>query len=265
MIANKQRAVLEARTARVRLGAGLDAPLPDILRLIEDVGDVPVTVRALPEGIAGAYGKKKGRAFIFVNSNDSPVRRRFTLAHEFGHHCLGHAGVFDLQVDVGGKTNKPEEIEANYFASEFLAPVQAVRSWAEARGLNDVDLRAVVELAHYFRVSPKAARIRFEEAGLLTRPGERRELDAEIKADEHLRLRAYLQLEDVEDSLATSRIARGSERLPQQAFRRAARAYEVGLAAPDRLASYLGQKRRVFEERVASMGISPRLPDDEDD
>jgi Zn-dependent peptidase ImmA (M78 family) len=261
--AGKNLAVTEARTARVRLGVGLDAPLPDVLRLIEDVGGVLVTVKPLPDGVAGAYGKKKGRGFIFVNSRDSAVRRRFTLAHEFGHHSLGHRGVVDRYEDLA-KPKRPEEIEANYFASEFLAPMQAVRNWVDVRPVRDIDLRTVVELAVFFGISATAALIRLEEAGLVS-AALRRELDGLIDAGAHTRLQASLGLKDVEDSLAMSRIDSTGSRVPAVAFNRAARAYEVGLSKPERLAGYLGMSQEVLEGEFARLGLTPPTLDEEDD
>jgi Zn-dependent peptidase ImmA (M78 family) len=263
--ANKHRAVETARAARLRLGVGLDAPLPDILRLIEDAGGVPVTVRPLGDGISGAYGRKRDHGFIFVSSSDAPVRRRFTLAHEFGHHSLDHRGVVDREEEISGRSKRPEEVEANYFASEFLAPTQAVRNWFDARAVDEVTLQTVVELAHFFGISPPAARIRIEESGYRVTPAHRRQLDAEIAAGEHLRLRDLLQLEDILDSLSLARIEIGEIRTPALEFRRAARAYEAGLTRPDRIANYLGIDEGSLERQFAELGIHPPEPDDEDE
>jgi Zn-dependent peptidase ImmA (M78 family) len=261
--ADKKRAVEAARAARTRLGVGLDAPLPDVLRLIEDAGSIPVSVRPLGDGISGAYGRKNERGFIFINSNDSPVRRRFTLAHEYGHHSLGHDGVIDKTEDMFGR--RPQEVEANYFASEFLAPTQAVRNWFEARAIDEVTLATVVELAHFFGISPKAARIRIEESDLKLSPARRRELDEQIERDEHLHLRNLLGLTDLPDSLSINSIPYGHTRAPTFEFRRAARAFEVGLTKPERLAGYLGLGQDDLEARLAELGIRAPEPDEEDD
>jgi Zn-dependent peptidase ImmA (M78 family) len=263
--ANKHHALEAARAARLRLGVGLDAPVPDILRLIEDAGGVPVTVRPLGDGISGAYGRKRDRGFIFVSSNDAPVRRRFTLAHEYGHHCLNHRGVVDREEEISGRSRRPEEVEANYFASEFLAPTQAVRNWFDARAVDEITLRTVVELAHFFGISPPAARIRIEESGYRIMPAHRRQLDEQIANGEHLRLRDLLQLEDIPDSLSISRIEHAGVRAPALEFRRAARAYETGLTRPARIASYLGLDEDSLERQFAQLGIHPPEPDDEDD
>lgn len=265
MSANKRVAVEAAREARRRLGVGLDAPLPDILRLIEDAGSVPVTVRPLGSGISGAYGRKGDRGFIFVSSEDAPVRRRFTLAHEYGHHSLNHRGVVDRDEEISGRSKRPEEVEANYFASEFLAPTQAVRNWFDARAIDEITLQTIVELAHFFGISPTPARIRMEEAGYRITPAQRRELDEQIANNEHLRLRDLLQLEDISDSLSLNHIPSGGVRSPALEFRRAARAYQAGLTKPDRIAGFLGVDEGSLTQQFAELGIHPPEPGDEDE
>ena len=78
--------------------------------LAEEGIGIPVSLIPLPAGVAGAYGRREEHPFIFVSSNDAPVRRRFTLAHELGHHALGHAGMIDRQEDIYGGSGSPREI-----------------------------------------------------------------------------------------------------------------------------------------------------------
>jgi Zn-dependent peptidase ImmA (M78 family) len=219
----------------------------------------------LPEGIAGAIGRKRGRYFIFINSADQPVRRRFTLAHEYGHYVLGHDPVIDRQEDIEGKTarKRPEEAEANYFASEFLAPEQAVRSYVQARRLETFDLGAVVRLADYFGISATAARIRFEQAGYLPKKAQRDALDAQIAAKEHLSLIRDDQLEGPTDTLSRPMLDLGGRRVPAPVFRRVARAYTRGLVRLERLAEQVRLTPKQLEKQLTAAGVTP--PESEDD
>ena len=56
------------------------------------------------------YGKNTAYELLYDSSVDSR-RRRFTLAHELGHIVLRHSA-----------EQKWEEVEADYFASQLLAP-----------------------------------------------------------------------------------------------------------------------------------------------
>jgi Zn-dependent peptidase ImmA (M78 family) len=245
-----------AGEARQRLGIGQDGPVPDLVDLIEQACGIPISILPLPEGIAGAYGKKSGREFIFVSSSDYPVRRRFTLAHEFGHHCLGHDGVVDPEGDIFGRPRNPREVAANSFAANFLAPETAVRSWLIARGKPSVDLELVVRLAVFFRISAKAALIQLHEVDRL--PGAvRASLDRQIADGDHKQLERSLGLCEEVDTLSIDRIAIGAQRLPSRMTRNARTAFQAGLVTAERLAELLGT-----DAGGIAAELGPVAPDD---
>jgi Zn-dependent peptidase ImmA (M78 family) len=96
-------------------------------------------------------------------------RRRFTLAHELGHHLLRHSASFHLDFfDAAGSAgdapgyNWQHERAANEFAANLLMPAELVRR--EADRVRDID-----ELAAAFDVSRQAMAFRLAALGL--RPG----------------------------------------------------------------------------------------------
>lgn len=62
------------------------------------------------------------RPVIFVSSNVSRARQRFTTAHELGHILLGHVGRYKLVNREPDPRDTPIEQAANVFASRLLAP-----------------------------------------------------------------------------------------------------------------------------------------------
>jgi len=77
---------------------------------------------------------------IAVNSSHSLNRKRFTIAHELGHHCLEHEtdeGEFEDQRGFEGSYETGQmnddnavldiELEANEFASEILIPLTLIK------------------------------------------------------------------------------------------------------------------------------------------
>jgi len=101
---------------------------------------------------------------VYVNANDVPARRRFTLAHEVGHwvcQCLEGRGapVMCRAEDVAPGTDRTLEREANIFAAELLMPEDAVRSVVEYS-----------DPAARFGVSAEAMRWRLYSFGLAERP-----------------------------------------------------------------------------------------------
>src|SRR3954468_20587352 len=192
----------EARRARLDMGYGLEGPLPDLPRAIEGPGGAHVVVLELGDEVAGACIQRRGLAVLFVNGSHAAVRRRFTLAHEFGHRRLGHASVIDRPADLLDTRHDPAEGGANYFAAEFLMPREAVRAWATGRALG---LDDVVRLAGEYGVSAKMARIRLETAGVLRDSARAARLDAEIDDEGlHLPLAGLLGLDDLADGVAAA-------------------------------------------------------------
>jgi Zn-dependent peptidase ImmA (M78 family) len=191
-----------ARDVRERLGLGLDGRLDDVLAVVEDAGGVPVLVARLGEGTAGAYDPSL--PLIWVGAGQAVRRQRFTVAHEFGHHCCGHRErkVLDSVDDLAGRTGDTNEWQANAFAAEFLAPKVAVQAWVETELQGTLTLEVVCRLAHAFAISAPAALIRLRTVGLLA-DGERSDrLQAEIEAGDHRELERLLGLEEHQDTLA---------------------------------------------------------------
>lgn len=244
-----QAAVTAARAARNELGIGLDSPIADILSLIDTEAAVPVTVLALPEGIAGMLRRKREGSFIFVNGSDSLERQRFTIAHEYGHHRLGHRSVVDRTEDIFGSSHDPQEVEANAFAGEFLVPRRAVDNWLERHDADPASLETIVRIAGFFGVSAWVVRIRLANARLIS-VQRVRDLDRHIEHREHLRLRDELGLDRFSDQLSEIRRDGNLPRLPARTRRGVRAAFHAGLLDIDEAAALLRRKPRVARREL---------------
>lgn len=91
--------------------------------------------------IAGMITKRGDAVALLVNAADPPFRKRFTIAHELGHHFLhlledgvfvdGEADLFRgaiAEVQQGIAPERRREIQANMFAAALLMPQAAVRA-----------------------------------------------------------------------------------------------------------------------------------------
>ena len=111
---------------------------------------------ALPDGevISGLLIPSLGE--IWVNAEEGgqwPLRRRFTIAHEIGHHILhrtGQQALFcrkaNVREDTPAKTKAPlpvSEQEANAFAAALLMPAELVRQHYESCRGNFDELCAI--------------------------------------------------------------------------------------------------------------------------
>jgi len=237
------RVLAAARAARAVLGGAEEAPLDDVLELVERGHGVPVGVLALGPELAGAYLRRPRGALILLNGRDAAARLRFTLAHELGHHVLAHDQRVDTEATLY-RSSRPVEVQANAFAAELLAPVGAVRAWLASRGAPAVGLDEVVALAAEFGVSAPAALFRLVAAGGVSRERERR-LRSELEEHAHLDLRHRLGLPTFEDGLSRAR-----ERMPRVPPGSALDAYARGELGAERLAAIV---RAALDDVLATM------------
>lgn len=186
--------------ARRRLGIGVDGPVPDLLRQLEDEAGLAVFIVPLGnDGIDGAYQQLEQERFVLLNHDRHPVRKRFTLAHEFGHDFLAHGSRFDQRIAFGEGGRL--EHEANGFAAELLVPRPAIDLWFSRHGDPEVDLEVVVRMANYFNVSAYVVRYRLANEGRL--PSTRsRSLDASLSTGTHNELARQLGLIRPQDSIS---------------------------------------------------------------
>jgi Zn-dependent peptidase ImmA (M78 family)/predicted secreted protein len=145
---------LAAQRRRRRLGIPLERRV-DIFALIEEDG-VWLMFQPLRE-LYGFYRRLGEVAGIVVNANHPVSLQRYTAAHEYGHHVLGHGFSLDEVRNVDGargidqavdfdealaarseaEVGDPlEEAAAQAFAGTFLMPIQVVNRLLVARGFD---------------------------------------------------------------------------------------------------------------------------------
>lgn len=142
--------------------AGIAVPPVPVETLAEECG-----VRVLSwrfNDVDGLVIRLDGGAVIGVNADHHGNRKRFTIAHELGHHLLGHDDSFhvdfagDLSPAASGEHpgyNWRHERAANDFAANLLMPAALVRAAAAQSG-------DVAKLAKKFHVSPVAMGFRLK-------------------------------------------------------------------------------------------------------
>ena len=247
-----------AREARADLGFTRDGPLPDLLQVVEGPGGANVIVLELPEGVAGAYVERPSRPLLFVNGRQALSRQRFTVAHEFGHHRMGHSTVVDEQAALGPGARDPDEVAANAFAAEFLMPRDAVAAWGREEIRGAVTLEDVCRLCCSFGVSGLAARYALENAGVLTDRRRCDELDAEIADGLHVDVSRQLGLELLGDDLADT--AGRLPRLPASLRDSALGEFLTGDLDADGLARRLDRDPADVRAMVAELALDRLLP-----
>jgi len=120
------------------------------------------------DNLSGLIAKRGDNISILVNQSDSPYRKRFTIAHELGHHFLHlmKDGEFvdstiDLFRENEGEGGLNNEVEANQFAAALLMPEELLRlEFKNSKG--DIDY-----LINRFFVSETALMFRLKRLRLL--------------------------------------------------------------------------------------------------
>ncbi len=130
---------------------------------------------SMPEGVDGMLRVVEGRPFIFFRRESLEERNRLTIAHEVGHHRLGHAiqGEHLYRENLGMQTSDPqEEQEAFFFASELLVPLSMLNRYCPddplTRPASEKE-KMVRELARVFLISKALMRRRLRDLGFMRR------------------------------------------------------------------------------------------------
>lgn len=152
----------EALAAQVHSSMGVpDGPLYDLQRACERVGLLAFSLDIGGVGDA-AYVEVENIGVALVNGSADPGRRRFSLAHELGHHVFGDA--YAPEVSVSGADDVERLINA--FAIHLLLPRKPVtKLW---HGIADQDPRmAAVAVSVRFRASWTATCSQLRTLGLI--------------------------------------------------------------------------------------------------
>jgi len=98
------------------------------------------------DGFAGALVPSESRTKwgIVYGAGQSRGRRRFTIAHEFGHYLLHRKkypdGIHSSEAGIDGRTKLQIEREANEFASWLLMPLDDFRRQVPPKDKPDFDV-----------------------------------------------------------------------------------------------------------------------------
>lgn len=143
----------EARASETRAKLGLeDGPIYDLQRVVERLGLLAFSLDLGSGVIDGGYARLDKVGVALVNGAVDPGRRRFTLAHELGHHVVADEYTTDFGLSSASKDDR--EALINAFAVHFLMPASSVRRrWDELRDEWPDQRTRLVILAAEYRVS----------------------------------------------------------------------------------------------------------------
>lgn len=227
---------------RNRLGLG-DGPIPILRDILEhDVGLRIFFLPLRPSEYAAMYlFTEELGGCIAVNSLHPEERRRWSLAHDYGHFLV-HRYRPTLFVENQYQRVPESERFADYFALFFLMPTSGLkRRFNNLRQAQEAITPAdLCTLAHFYGVSVAALTRRLENMKLLP-------------AGVWDRLReSGFQVREAQHELGLGSIPAREDRLPIRYQYLAVSAYDQGLISEGQLAKFLGvdrlEARRVAEK-----------------
>ena len=157
----------EALAAAIRHEVGQpDGPIGNLAGVAEQLGLYVVSLDLGTELHDGAYVAIDGAGATVINGSHDAGRRRFTLAHELGHHVMADEYATDWSLTHG---TDERERHINAFAIHFLLPRQtAVHDWNTWGGRDD-PRSATIRVAAEYRLSWTAACTQLQNLGLFER------------------------------------------------------------------------------------------------
>lgn len=122
----RSSASMAATRLHRRLDTSFDGPI-DVLTIARQLGLI-LMLQPL-DNLLGFYVRGDDRSGIVINNQIPESLQRFTLAHEIGHHVLGHEGTADDAHALGRfDPNNLLEQAAQAFASSLLMPLPLITS-----------------------------------------------------------------------------------------------------------------------------------------
>ena len=122
-----QNAYREGMLAAQRQLRKIGASYEDPIDVFGEIERCPLWLLFEPlDNLYGIYMRRGQAAGVNVHSGHPVALQRFTAAHEFGHHVLGHALSIDPADNIMGNSQSLQEHAAQSFAAHFLMPLQLI-------------------------------------------------------------------------------------------------------------------------------------------
>ncbi|MCB9498612.1 MAG: ImmA/IrrE family metallo-endopeptidase [Bacillales bacterium] len=161
--------LLQRYASETRDYFGVDPNSPiDLLSLINADPKFTLVFYPFKEDISGVCIKSAN--LIAVNCLSTVGRQRFSLAHELYHYFYDDKKTCVSYVDFAANNDKVEK-EANIFASYLLMPdlsFSNIYKEVTDSGKNKIDIKGILKIEQYFRVSRQSLLVRLIMEGYIT-------------------------------------------------------------------------------------------------
>lgn len=144
-----RQGVLAAQREHQRLGTSLERRV----EVFDIIADERIWLRSGRLGnLFGAYERYEDVAGILIHALHPLSVQRYTAAHEYGHHVLGHQASLDDKTLIFDQVDDVAEVAAQAFAGEFTMPLQLVNFTLAQMGRRGTGLDLSAQDAYQFAV-----------------------------------------------------------------------------------------------------------------
>ena len=162
----------QANELRKQFGEDLSSPI-DIIAILQSQENLTLVFYPFSDHISGMCVRtRSGEQMIAINSTRTLGRQRFTASHELYHLFVQNEITTIICGNDIGAGRDEEEKNADCFASYFLAPNDALRSFIEKVLLKGtrrpLSVEDIVRIEQYFRMSHQATLYRLVGDGWIT-------------------------------------------------------------------------------------------------
>jgi Zn-dependent peptidase ImmA (M78 family) len=167
----KEKLELNSNAVMLRKELGEDDSSPvDVFSLINNLNNFTLIHFPMSERISGMCFRLDEHCFVVINSALSYGRQRYSGAHEL-YHLFFQKELTSVicAKDIEG-VKKIDEKYADTFASYFLAPDVALKSYIEKYfdKKNSLGINGVVKIEQHFQMSRQATLVRLQSDGYLS-------------------------------------------------------------------------------------------------
>jgi Zn-dependent peptidase ImmA (M78 family) len=162
---------INANAIRLRKIFGYNSESPiDIFSILKNQDNLTIVFYPMSERISGICLKVGDDGLIAINSALTVGRQKFTAAHELCHmyfHEMQKTMICDNNI---GKNKDRKEVEADRFASYFIAPYESFIDYMDSRcnkKKDRISLEDIVRTEQYFGFSRQAVLWRLVNEGYL--------------------------------------------------------------------------------------------------
>jgi Zn-dependent peptidase ImmA (M78 family)/predicted secreted protein len=135
-LSERERAARQGVRAAQREHQRMGTDLTTRVEIFDVIDDEGIWLRFTPlANLYGMYLRDGDAVGILVNAQNPFTLQRYTAAHEYGHHVLGHLASADNAERIQRRAQDLREVAAQAFAGEFLMPLQLVNFTLRTMGL----------------------------------------------------------------------------------------------------------------------------------